>query len=182
MKENIFIFIFISCLSIGKSQNKPILTNIISDSLGMISRFKSDIVLNHFDSIKEPKILYTLQNKDYYIIIKENNLFNEYYVAVDTLDNIQEIRLLNGSKKNKKLLSKYFNFSNYKSEFVTQSKGSQYIRGEPSYFVIKDKNNNRYGEYYLASLTLPVPIEVKLYGYLLRRLIEESTKKTPSCP
>ena len=53
---------------------------------------------------------------------------------------------------------------------------AQYVRGKKSYFVIKDTKGDRYGEYSLAALTLPLPIDGKLAGYLMRNLTEEMSK------
>ena len=40
----------------------------IADSMAMVSRTKADKVLQHFDTIIAPKLLYSLDNKDFYVI------------------------------------------------------------------------------------------------------------------
>lgn len=149
--------------------------NKISDSLAMVSRAKADTVFNKFGTIQGIKLLYSLRNRDYYLIIKEGDNYKEYYVAMDSSNNVIVMRNLKNKKKERKLLSQAFELSKYRLDFVTKMPNATYVRGEPSYFTIKDEKGKRYGEYSLSSLTLPNPIDGELYGYLLRRTIEQST-------
>lgn len=59
-----------------------------SDSTAMVSRAKADAVLQHFDTIQVPKLLYSLDNKDFYLIIKDTLCYKEYYVTLDSLGSI----------------------------------------------------------------------------------------------
>ena len=69
-----------------------------------------------------------------------------------------------------------FELQNYSSAFITKMSDAEYIRGNSSYFVVKDENGNRYGEFCLSSFTSPMPIDGKLYGYIVRRLSEQISK------
>jgi predicted nucleic-acid-binding Zn-ribbon protein len=166
------------CLSlVCKAQNELELTNPKSDSLAIVSRAKADMVLNKFDTIKGMKLLYSLKDKDYYVVIKDDCNYKEFYVLVDSSDRVIEMRILKSKKEDRKLFSQAFELSKYHSNFITRMPNATYVRGEPSYFTIKDQMGKRYGEYSLSSLTLPNPIDGDLYGYLFRRIIEQSTKK-----
>ena len=76
----------------------------------------------------------------------------------------------------KKLLAKSFNVNSYKSDFVTRVNNPTVDQGNPSYFVLKDVDGKRYGEYSLSVIIKPLPIDKHLYIYLLTTLLKESTK------
>jgi len=166
-----------------------------SDSLALESRAKADIVLSSFDTISGKKILYSLQNRDYFIIFQQDNCYKEYIVRVDSVCNILTIKDIDNDKEIEKLKAKKFpsrsnrkflkrllqerqtirdafDTSQYSTEFITSMPNATYYEGAPSYFVMKDDNNKRYGEYKLPSLTAPCPINPYLWVYLLRTLIE----------
>jgi hypothetical protein len=160
-----------------------------SDSLAMISRTKADAVLQYFDTIQAPKLLYSMEDRYFYLIIKGAPCYKEYYVALDSLGNIERMHLIKTEAKTKKqrkqqeqyrkLLSEaepVFDLSRYHTDFITRMPDAKYIRGVPSYFVVKDVDGKRYGEYCLSSLTLPLPIDAKLAGYLIRRLSDEAAR------
>jgi hypothetical protein len=150
-----------------------------SDSLAVMSRAKADTVLRHFDKMSGAKLLYSLRNSDYYIITKEQCCYKEYFVTMDSSYDVK-IRNLKSRKQGNKFLSKSFELDKYHKDIITRIPDATYVRGEPSYFVVKDEIGKRYGEFSLSSLTLPVPIDGKLYGYLLRRLSEEAAKQNKS--
>src|SRR5690606_21402352 len=147
------------------------------DSLALASRAKADKVLDQFDSLSGSKILYSLKDQNYYVIIQKGNKYREYYVSLDSLGRTEEIQSLKSRKEDRKLLSQAFELDKYRSEFITRMPDATYVRGVPSYFVIKGQDGKRYGEYSLSSLTLPPPIEGGLYAYLTRRLSEEMYSK-----
>lgn len=47
-----------------------------------------------------------------------------------------------------------------------------FIAGVPSYFVMKDENDKKYGEYSLSSMTFPCPINPILWICLNRKLMK----------
>lgn len=151
----------------------------VPDSLAMVSRAKADEVLIYFDTLKSPKLLYSVLDKDYYVLIKDEKEYKEYYLTTDSFGKITEVRLLEKTKRENKELSQLnpFELQKYHSEFITKMPDADYIRGNSSYFVIKDESGKRYGEFCLSSFTLPMPIEGKLYGYLVRRLSEQQVSK-----
>lgn len=179
-----------ACLSYAQSDWKS-----ISDSLALESRAKADILLSKFDTISGEKILYSLQDRDYYLIFKQDSCFKEYAVKVDDVCNILSIKevekdkeieelkakrfLSRGSRKQlKRLLEERqmvkdaFDASQYSPEFRTSMPNATYVAGVPSYFVMKDENDKRYGEYSLSSITTPCPINPDLWAYLIRTLSE----------
>ena len=118
------------------------------------------------------KLLYSFENKDFYVVLKNENNHTEYYVSLDGND-VRKIRSLKTKKKDQKLLSDAFNFANYHTNFITNIPDAKYIWGKDSYFVVKDSTGKRYGEYSLAALTLPLSIDGALAGYIIRKLGEE---------
>jgi hypothetical protein len=142
------------------------------DTLALVSRGKADKVLTQFDSLDGARILYSLKDEHYYVIIQNKNKFQEYYVYLDSGGRLGEIQLIESRRENKKTLSKAFESHKYHSYFKTDMPEATYVRGVPSYFVMKGNDGKRYGEYCLSSLTLPPPIEGEIYAYLITRLSE----------
>ena len=163
----------------------------VSDSLGLESREKADLVLSKFDTMPGRKILYSLQNRDYLVIINQNDCYKEYVLKVDSLCNVLAIKEIDIDErivktkakcflKNRKLsrrlledrqiLMKAFDESQYCTEFITSMPNASWVAGIPSYFVMKDENDNRYGEYSLSSITAPCPISPALWAFLIREL------------
>jgi hypothetical protein len=145
-----------------------------SDSLSYTSRVKADLVLSHFDSMRTEKMLYSISDEHYYIILRDGCCYKEFYVNTDIEGKVLHQRTVKISKKNK-LLTKAFDLANYHTEFVTKADKPTVVQGNPSYFVVKDINGKRYGEYSLSVITVPVPIDKQLYQYVLTRLLREST-------
>lgn len=180
----------ITCFCYAQSDWKE-----ISDSLALESRVKADIVLSKFDTISGKKILYSLLNRDYYIIFQLDNYYKEYVVTIDSLCNILDIKevgndkeieklkakkflpkskrkLLKQLEENRQTISDAFNTNQYSTMLITSLPNATYIAGVPSYFVMKDENNKRYGEYSLSSITTPCPINPNLWAYVIRKLLE----------
>ncbi len=154
------------------------------DSLALISRDKSDKVLKQFDEFNTSKILYSLEDKYYYLIIQDIPYNKEYYIELDDMGNIKKVHpmiLINiknrkQQKQYSKLLSEagnIFDSNKYHKGFITKISDAKLILGIPSYFVFKDRDDKRYGEYRLPSITLPLPINSNLWAYLIRRLSDE---------
>lgn len=146
------------------------------DSLSNASRIKADLVLSHFDNIKAIKILYSISDERYYVIFKDGCCYKEYYIHTDSGGIVKDKRLVKNSKRDRKFLSRKFELSNYHKEFVTNVDNPTVVQGKHSYFVLKDVNGKSYGEYWLSVITVPIPIDKKLYNYLLTKLLNESTK------
>lgn len=178
----IYSIILLVCYSlVSNAQNAEF------DSILVNSRSKADIVLKSFDTIKTPKLLYSLEDKYFYVIIKDT-VYKEYYVDLNDLDKINKIYLIrteiNNRKQRKKhkeyqkLLSKaepIFDVSKYSQKTISNMPNATVITGKPSYFVLTD-SGAKYGEFSLSSITLPTPIDYNLLTYLMRRLSEEIAK------
>lgn len=169
MKIVFYIFILLSCSIVCKSQtiSKEL------DSIAIISRERADVVLNSFDAPSSYKLLYSINDRDFLVIIKKEDLFKEYYVCLNEDGETMFVRPLKSKSKNFKLLARAFDLNSYHSDFITSLPDAKYIHGYPSYFVIKDYDGTRYGEYSLSSLTLPTPIDEDVYLYLTKRLSEQ---------
>lgn len=155
-----------------------------SDSLVMTSRAKADEIFTYFDTIRVSKLLYSLEDRYFYLIINDTPCYKEYYIALDSSGkvNIHQIGTGRENKKQRKQQKKYhkllaelepFNLSQYHTNYITDVPNAKFVRGKTSYFVVKDVNGKRYGEYCLPVFTLPLPIDGKLAGYLMKRLSDE---------
>lgn len=179
-----YSIILILCFSlVCKAQNER---ETVSDTMAMVSRAKADAVLKHFDTIEAPKILFSLEDKYYYLIIKDTLCYQEYYIALDSLSRISKILPIKVEEKNRKqrkqqeqyrkLLSEaepIFDLSKYHTDLITRIPDAKMVAGKPSYFVVKDIDGKRYGEYSLSSVTAPLPINTNLWTYLVRKLSDE---------
>ena len=179
--RRIIIILFFTVINIiniyGRGYSGDI--EIVPDSLSMVSRVKADEVLLYFDTLKSPKLLYSVLDTYYYVIVRDEKEYIEYYLMTDSVSKITEVRLLTRTKRDNKDLSqiKPFELQKYHSGFITEMPDAVYIRGYSSYFVIKDEKGKRYGEFSLAELTIPIPIDGNLHGYLFRRLHEQRSGK-----
>ena len=188
--KTIYSIILILCFSlVCKAQEHR---ENIADSMAMVSRAKADLVLDFFSKEQVPKILYSLEDKYYYLIIKESPCYKEYYVTLDSLGKVDKIYLVKEKTKNrkqqkqyKKLLSKaqpIFDLSKYHTELITKVPDAKIVAGKPSYFVVKNIDGKRYGEYSLSSVTVPLPINTSLWAYLVRKLLDEVARENGNDP
>jgi hypothetical protein len=159
--------------------------NAVIDSMSFESRRKADIVLSYFDTIRTNKMLYSIKDK-FYVLINRQSYYEEYYLVLDTANKIKTIELLKKDKiktrkqKNQqkhleeilKEAEPIFDLSKYHTGYITKGFGTSYTFGMLSYFVVKDIDGNRYGEYHLFMHREPMPINPSLWVYLVRRLSE----------
>ena len=150
------------------------------------SREKADRLLELFRE-NVPKVLYFLEDCYYYLIIKASPRNKEYYIALDSLGEIRVLYLMTErtkiakQKKYEKLLLEagpIFEPTYYKKGL--ESLETKMALGRASYFVMKDANGKRFGEFYLSALTIPLPINQALWSYLINRLSEEISKDSIS--
>jgi hypothetical protein len=154
--------------------------NAKADSISYISRQRADAALRPFENLKAKKILYSISDEQYYVIVKQGLSYKEYYIVVDSSGKVRKRRLVSSSNKNqmKSLMIKAFNINNYQKYFITKLEHPSIDQGNSSYFVLKDENGKRYGEYSLDVIINPVPIDKQLYVYLVTSLLRESVKST----
>lgn len=143
-------------------------------------------------------MLYSLSDRNYYIIFQLEDEYKEYVVTIDSICNvlrIKEVRndleieklkakkflpqskrkLLKRLEEDRQTIRDAFQMSQYRMDFITSCPDATYVTDVtdvPSYFVMKDENDKRYGEYRLPSITIPCPINPNLLGYLIRTLTE----------
>jgi hypothetical protein len=168
------------------------------DSLDSVSRHKADIVLSYFDTIQGKKLLYSLRDKDYYIIIEDCNKIREFNIKIDNDCNViylckakdayddymskygeeyakyskrKKRKILARFEKDKETVKNAFDLRQYHVGYITRWVNTKWTAGIPSYFVVKDINGRRYGE--LSSITAPCPINPNLWIYLFRKLSEQ---------
>lgn len=183
-----FLLYFIYCTCFAQEKYKE-----HADSCGLVSRNKADKVLTSLNLDHSRILLYSISDKEYYIIQQQEQNFKEVFVLVDSIssilsikeiDHVQDIRnlrlkrrLSNKDKKrlrnlikDRKLLSESFETDRYHTEFITTYPTATYLEGVPSYFVLKDELNNRFGECRFFTLTVPCPIDPNLWVYLMREI------------
>ncbi|MCX6313616.1 MAG: hypothetical protein NTX08_02630 [Sphingobacteriales bacterium] len=171
MNKHIIIFsLFLSAISC-EAQNEVQKRKI--DSLAYLSRAKADAILGTFDKIKTAKVLFSISDEFYFVILKESNHFEEYYFHTDSVGDIKVKHNSRTPKKYHKLLIKAFNFCNYKNDFVTRVLNPKESNVNLSYFVLKDEDGRRFGEYSLLVITVPYPIDIQFHSYLLKSLLSE---------
>ncbi len=160
----------IACFSQSNGTRKRI------DSLSLQSRRKADMVLKNFDGLKAEKVLYSISNEQYYIVLKIGSSYKEYYFEIDSSGNVLTKRTLNHTKDSRTFFSKAFNLKSYSKKFITRVNNPSSVQGNPSYFVVRDIDGTRHGEYFLSTITMPIPIDKQVYKYLLTRLLQETSK------
>ena len=95
--KNIVIILLLCISEFCYSQNLQ-----YADSM---SRAKADIVLSHFDSIHVSKLLYSIDDKYFYILLNDDLCCKEYIVIADSLGSIVKMEGPNKlSRHDKKLL------------------------------------------------------------------------------
>jgi hypothetical protein len=172
--KSIITYILILSSITCRAQDSIIKSKI--DSLNNVSRMKANLVLSRFDSLQTDKLLYSISDEHYYVILKDGCCYKEYYIHLDSTGKITSQRLAKKVKRSKELLKAAFELNNYHKEFITKVDSPKVLQGNNSYFVVTDVSGNKYGEFALAAITVPIPINTKLYNYLFKRLLTESTK------
>ena len=154
------------------------------DKTFLNSRNSADSILRHFSEIKGPKMLYSINDIYYYVIIKSGiDDFQEYYVKKDSsnvlINKVSNVFL---EKKVKRKTKKYY--SDVKNEIIkTFTLGSSldftssisnarfnFCDSKTIYYVLKDENGNNHDEIKLSledSLKIFNPI---LSTYFIKQL------------
>lgn len=173
MKYIIIGLIFFFNLQLCKAQGDEIRLNV--DSFSKLARVKADAVLNSLDSLKSNSLLYSISNEQYLIIHKDEPRYQQLFIQTDSLGRVKVKRHVPVTKRNVYLLNKAFDTINYQSGFITAVPNAVIVQGNPSYFVLKDKDEMRYGEFYLSVLTKPSPLPLDIYNYLFITLLREAS-------
>ncbi|MCL6274235.1 hypothetical protein M3P19_09450 [Muricauda sp. 2012CJ35-5] len=171
MKDLIYLsFLLIS--SIAFSQDK--LQGYYADS-----REKADLVFNKIilNQVNQncPYVLFSSGNISYLIILDRGTHYTIVRADLDQIDKVEIKKVKNETKPNE-LLATAFDFSIYKKEFISfhsefYKEGYEIASGNPTYFVAKDMNRERYGESVLSFFVSPNPIDKKVYRYLAATLL-----------
>ncbi len=197
MKRRIVLYICLCVVTLCLAQQDY---KHMSDSLTLISRAKADMVLSHFDTIVGKKILYSVYDKDYYIIILTGTKLYEYIVSTDSAGNIAKLKELDNEKLICDLLAKKYLSMKERRVFKRLAKGREIVikafdlrkylvdlsadtylpptkitLETPQYFVLKDSENNRYVEDRFFSPGTSF-IDLTLWGYLSRELFTPTSE------
>jgi hypothetical protein len=152
-----------------------------------VSRARADIVLSHFDSVKVSKLLYSIDNTYYLVLLNDTPFLREYFFKMDSSGNIIYTKFVQQKKqvrKNRITLNELiknlspFDLNKYDTSYITSVPADSYFFfGRMNYFVIKDTNQKRYGEYHLFMPVKHHSIDLNLWAYLIRRLSEKDFNK-----
>lgn len=172
----------------------------VSDSMNIASRVKADNVLCLFDSIPGEVLLYSIMDKEYYLIFKTKDSYKEYYVLthnenkteIKTVASIfnydidtkyskkgfpkKQRRYMKLMKLQRKAVMNGFETGNYPSGYRTTFPNTTSLGESFSYFVMKDSNGNRHGECRFYGIMTPCPIDVNLWLYFNNQIISQNSR------
>lgn len=147
------------------------------DVADSISRQKADeVLIKYFNPyLKTNKILlFSISDMTYYVVLEKKSSYEEYILKLDSAKSSAGPVLVSSVKKPKAILRKAFCTDIYHKGYVTRVENPELQQGNLSYFVLRDVNGDRFGEYRESVIIKPVPINKKVYSYLLSRITSES--------
>lgn len=172
MNKYILIILSFFVFGCGKSQEL--------DSADILSRHKaSNLIKKHFvkEISNKQHLLFSIKDEWYLIITKgkEKNKIEEYYVRLDSLNNIVSSKKTI-IEKPEKFIKKAFNKNLYNKDFINLNSdfyklGYEISSGNPTYFYFMDSEGNLYGESKLTTLIKPNPVDSKVYNHLMVRAL-----------
>ena len=137
-----------------------------------------EYILNDKLSNKE-KIIFSVAEKEFIVIVQIEDYFLEYYLLKKNNEFKPKI-VSKIVKKTNPIFEKMFDKSIYQKEYITfdskffDPNGYEISSGNLTYFVFKDKNDNKYGEARLSFLIKPNPIDKDVYEYLIKQILEDN--------
>jgi len=171
MKKLLILFF---ALCIGQSYSQEL------NDFELESRNKADLVFKEVaesQSENHPYVLFSSGNSFYLIIIDRKTHYTRIKASLTQNDsiNVESVKTI---KKSSEILEKAFNASLYHKKFIGfQSEfyknGYELANGAMTYFVMKDKSRNRYGESCLSIIVKPNPIDIEIYNYFVMGIINE---------
>ena len=155
---------FLLNLSIGVGNDTAGDWTFTPDSIATVSHCKADEVLQIFDSFKGNKVIYSLNNKYYFVVIydRKKNKYNEFVASADAngkLNGVDEITCIEGNriiygeprnaKHRKKALERFFREKKFSSNYITWAmlSGIFFCQTSYHYLSVIDKDKNRILEY-----------------------------------
>ncbi|WP_417350992.1 hypothetical protein [Flavobacterium alkalisoli] len=166
MKKILLIFVFLLLLPFVLSAQESVHYERIDKLL--TSFFKEDL--------NENKIVFTINDKLYLIIVEKKDAYEHYYFEADTItDKKPQVKQMIIFKPNN-LLETAFNTNNYHTGYIDffsdfYKDGVEFSIGNPTYFVLLDKNGQKFGETELSAVVIPNPIDKEVYNYILTTTI-----------
>ena len=160
--------------SLAESLNK-------CDSTILASRSNAERILDCFDAIYADKMLFTADDKNYYVIINNTPCYMEYYVSFANDGSINKVCSVSNQGRTRKehqelswlrkILKKaepIFDFKKY--EYGYDFTKAKHTEGRIVYFILKDKENKTIAEYQMPVISIPSPVDLNLLIYMMRRL------------
>lgn len=147
-------------------------------NLGSTSQYKANLIIEkHLPDKIENKnyLLFSIKDEWYLIVIKNTDYFEKYFMTEDTLIIVTDKNCFK-KQKEKKILTYAFDNNKYHNGYINlnsdfYSNGYEVSQGNTTYFYLKDKDGNVYGEANLTTIIKPNPIDNKVYSYLLSNLL-----------
>lgn len=163
------IFLFFSCSAQQKATiNEQVDSRTIADSILKVS----------FKDVSSEILLLSISDKWFLIIVNNKNNYEQFFVQINSKNIIQ--KKMNGILKPDPILDKAFDLNQYDKNFKdfnsVEYKDYRLAQGNETYFVLKDKQNNRFGEFNLSVIIDPTPIGKDIYYYLVSKLLNEVSK------
>ena len=142
-----------------------------------VSRARADILLSYFGNVQASKLLFSIEDKDFYVLLNEGSFLKEYVIIMDSLGNIINMKEPKKmTRQDKKLLKKLapFDLAKYDIGYITESSNAMdFTFGRLVYFVVKDNSGKRHGEFRSFMPAKTAPIDLKLWAYIIRKLSEQ---------
>jgi len=149
------------------------------------SRTAADSILANFNNISSPKMLYSYDDIDYYILIKNNDdEIEEYYVRRDASTETLLISKFDSSyffktRKRRKYHKNIMNHiltefdSNKREECILSIENSKSFldKSYMVYYVIKSSENKNYNEFRLSFEDSLKILDTSISGYFFNQII-----------
>ncbi len=133
-----------------------------------------DIINNNFKSDEGKKrLLFSISDKWYLVIVQQEGQYEEYYLEVDSSGTKKS--LIDEIKSPSVILDKAFDIKLYSKNYIDYTSDKEYelTQGNKTYFVLKNELNEKYGEFSLSVVIKPTPINKEVYNYLVTKLMRQ---------
>ena len=173
----IFIGIFFYCIAHGIAHGQ-ILSHADSTSIN-----KANLVVTKVFKLssKSNYLLFSIGDRWYYIAVKKNGSFHQYYMDIDSVASNRFPIRLPYSKTDKSILERAFNenlyhsgYINYNSDFYKS--GKYQAEGNFTYIYLF-KRGVKYGEARLSIFIEPNPIDKAINDYLRKTILIAISKQ-----
>ena len=146
-------------------------SQILSNADSISRSMADDVLKTYYNQYlkKNRLLLFSVSDEIYYVILEKGHVYEEYFLKLDS-KKTSKPKLVCSTKKPNNLLSKAFLPDTYHKGYVTHVENAELQQGNLSYFVLRDINGDRWGEYRESLIIKPPPIDPEIYSYLLKKV------------